>query len=111
MDNAEMKKKLEELVDNEAFIADLKKVDGKDDLQKVLAAYGMELTKEEIDIFTAEVEKILEGDEIPEDELEQVSGGVGGWDIFKTVVSWGKDIWKAAWKLGKKFANWEDKRK
>ena len=108
----ELKTKLEGLAENEAFIADLKKVESKDDLQEALAKYGIDLTKEETDAFAADVEKIMENDEISEDSLEQVSGGAGvsPFDIFKTVVSWGKDIWKKCWGWGKKFANWEDRR-
>ena len=113
MTGEELKGKLRSLQGDPAFIAAMKKADSKDSLQDVLNSYGICLTEDEIDLFTAEVEKQLgENSEISESELEQVSGGgKEGWDIFKTVVSWGKDIWKACWGWGKKFANWEDRKK
>ena len=112
MNNQDLISKLGALADNEAFIADLKSAESKNDLQNVLAKYGIDLTREETDVFASEIEKILTGREVSEAELEQVSGGVAaGWIIITQAIDWGKEIWKKCWSWGKKFANWEDKQR
>jgi predicted ribosomally synthesized peptide with nif11-like leader len=109
MNGEEMKNKLEALVGNEAFLADLQKAESKDDLQNVMKKYGVELTKEEVDAFASEIEKILSSEEMQDNDLEQVSGGViGPWQIITFTYSVGKDFWKKCWSWGKQFANWED---
>lgn len=112
MKDEELKKKLEELAENEEIISELRQVESKDDLQKTLNKFGIDFSREEIDCFAEGIEKILSSDEMYENELEQVSGGfaISGFTIISSAISWGKSIWKAAWKLGKKFANWEDRR-
>ena len=110
MGGEELKKKLEALVEDEAFLSELKQADSKNDLQTTLCKYGIKLNEEEVDAFAGEIEKQLASDEVSESDLEQVSGGVTAWAIFGAVVSWGKDIWKKCWGWGKKFVNFEDKK-
>lgn len=76
MSNEEMSQKLEELASNESFIEALKKAENKDDIRKTFSAFGVDMTDEEVDSFMAEAEKMFENDEISEEGLEQVSGGL-----------------------------------
>ena len=111
MNSEEMKNKLEALVENEAFVADLKQAESKGDLQNVMKKYGIDLTREEVDAFASEIEKILSNEDMEDTDLEKVSGGVDLWSIITFTWSVGKDFWKKCWKWGKQFANWEDGRK
>ena len=104
MGTENLKEKITGLLENEAFKAELKNAESKDDLQKTFAKFGVDLTREEVDALASQIEMSLSNDELPIEQLEQVAGGGLLGDL------WGiaKDVWGGCWKKGKQFANWED---
>ena len=103
MGTENLKEKITGLLENEAFKTDLKNAESKDDLQKTFAKYGVDLTREEVDVLASQIEMSLSNDELPSEQLEQVAGGGlrDFYEVLKEVCSWG-------WKRGRQFANWED---
>ena len=115
MEPNDMKQRVEELLQDEAFISDLKKASSKKDLQEVFKKYGLTLDREEIDAFVALIESFSHSeDSLSEEQLDNVAGGrlpsvaVTPWSWFSVVYSVGKSIWEKAWEFGKKFSDWED---
>lgn len=94
---------LENLFENAEFIEKFQKAESKDDLQKLFKEYGIELSREEIDEFVAELEKFGDNGELNEEELESVAGGI----TVKKLVGWCWKALKAGWNAGKKFYEWE----
>ena len=107
MTNEEKIVLLEKLTDNDAFLADIAKAESKDQLQEVFANYGLELTCEEVDAFVAKLNNET-ADELNEDALEDVAGGVDAAWVFKTAGKAIKKVAKFCWNAGKKLADWED---
>lgn len=99
---------LNALTENEEFLNAYRKVESKDELQKLFAQYGVELEREEIDAFVS----ALNGgnEELDEAALDNVAGGVGPATVFKW--AWGivKKTGKWAWEKGRQLANWENSR-
>ena len=96
------------LAENEEFLNAYRKVESKDELQKLFAQYGVALEREEIDAFVS----VLNGgnEELDEAALDNVAGGAGAEDVFKW--AWGivKKTGKWAWEKGRELANWENSR-
>lgn len=99
---------LNKLVENEEFLNAYHKVESKNELQQLFAQYGVELEKEEVDAFVS----ALNGgnEELDENALDNVSGGVDPVTVFKW--AWGivKKTGKWAWEKGRELANWENSR-
>ena len=99
---------LEKLAQNDAFMAAYQKVESKEDLQKLFADNGVALEKEEIDAFVAALNAGAE--ELSEDALDGVAGGVAATKIFEWAWKIVKKTGKWAWEKGKELANWENSR-
>ncbi|MBE5811083.1 MAG: hypothetical protein E7318_09160 [Clostridiales bacterium] len=98
---------LDQLVENEDFLNAVVNTTSKQDLQSVFAANGLEMSMDEIDTIVDMV-CMHDSDELNEEELANVAGGVSAATIFKWAGKGIKAIAKHAWNLGKKFANWEE---
>ena len=73
----EMTNKLMEIFGNEQFKAAVANVTTPEEMQKLIAEYGMELTVDDvIELCGQIVQAMNRGDEISEDELDNVAGGV-----------------------------------
>lgn len=66
--------KIEELAKNEAFLTAVAACENNEEIQKVFAAEGVELTAEEVASFVKSVESNITG-ELDADDLDAVSGG------------------------------------
>lgn len=99
---------LDKLVENAEFMNTYHKVESKDGLQKLFAQYGVALEKEEIDAFVFALNSSSE--ELDENTLDNVAGGVDPMTIFGW--AWGivKKTGKWAWEKGRQLANWENSR-
>lgn len=104
--------KFDALVENESFLEAMKAAEGKDDIKRIFSEFGLDLSKDEINAFTAMTERAL-SEELTADDLESVAGGAIDIDPFK-VFEWAwkgtKKIAKKCWNAGRKFANWEQNR-
>ena len=96
---------LEELSENEAFLAEMKEVSSKKDIQDLFAKYGLEMSREEVDMFVTTANASLT--ELDEANLEEVAGGVDPFTVFVWAYNGTKVIAKKCWNAGRKFANWE----
>lgn len=109
MTMAEKALAMEQLTENEAFLAAYQKVESKGELQQLFAQYGVELEKEEVDAFVDALKGT--GDELDAEALDNVAGGAyGPEDIFGWAWSIVKKTGKWAWNKGRELANWENSR-
>ena len=76
-------KKLEELVQDEKFVKGLVSLDGPSEIQQFLNKNGLCVTLDEVvelgEILKAAIDKMeesIKGDELSDDDLENVSGGI-----------------------------------
>ena len=73
----DMSNKVMEIFGNEQFKAAVANVTTPEDMQKLIAEYGLELTVDEVIELCGQIVKAMNsGDEIGEDELDNVAGGV-----------------------------------
>lgn len=76
----EKQAKLEELMKNEAFADALFSKKSSEEIQKLFAENGLELTAEELAAVTATILQGASGnEELSEDALDSVAGGGLGW--------------------------------
>ena len=68
-------KRIEELFDSEAFQQTLKEVSTVEDMIRVFAENGLEITAEDAEQFLQGRKEGLEKDELAVDELDAVAGG------------------------------------
>lgn len=68
-------KRMEELFDSEAFQQTLKEVSTVEDMIRVFAENGLEITAEDAEQFLQGRKEGLESDELAVDELDAVAGG------------------------------------
>ena len=73
--DANMMKKLQELLESEAFGKEIENVQSAEELQSAFAAHGVDMTVEEVEEVCAAIVAKNEGT-LDENALEQVSGGV-----------------------------------
>ena len=94
------------LFENAEFLEKFQKTESKDDLQKLFKEYGLDLSREEIDEFVAEFEKVSTSTsgELDEASLEAVAGGA---ITIGKLAKWCWGAMKAGWNAGKKFWEWE----
>lgn len=92
------------LFEDATFKEKFLQAESKDDLQKLFGEYGVELSREEVDEFVAELEAFNAGDELSEETLEDVSGGG---ITMKKLAGWCVAAFKKGWEYGKKFFDWE----
>ena len=72
------KEKLQELLNDDAFAEGYAAAETKEDLQKLFADHGVELTMEDIDSLLADIPDEKDSDdELTDDALEDVAGGAG----------------------------------
>ena len=74
--DANMMKKLQELLESEAFGKEIENVQSAEELQSAFAAHGVDMTVEEVEEVCAAIVAKNEGT-LDENALEQVSGGIG----------------------------------
>lgn len=88
----EIKEKLVEIFENDAFKTAAEEVSTVDGLRDLIAQYGLELTVEEVGRLCAQAIVGLKDGELDETDLEDVAGGTGlvttGIPIGVKVVSW-----------------------
>lgn len=84
-----MEKKIEKLMEDKAFVAELAAMETVDDMAEALNARGVEITADELvqaqDVFLAK-----QNGELNEEDLDQVAGGAGP---LVVVIVWGVVIW------------------
>lgn len=68
-------KRMEELFDSEAFQQTLKSITTVEDMIRVFAENGLEITAEDAEKFLQGRAEALENDELADDELDAVAGG------------------------------------
>jgi len=100
---------INKLVEDGDFLEAMKKAESKDDIKAVFSQFGLELSNEEIDGFTKMIEKDLAGEELGDEELETVSGGVSRLQVLTWMYKGAKAVAKICFKAGQKFADWERK--
>lgn len=100
--------KIEALANDEKFIDQMKKASSKEDLQRVFAEFGVDLTREEIDAIAEAIEKMM-SDELNENDLENAAGGVSALAILGWAWKGAKAIAKPCFKAGVRFTNWLSK--
>ena len=76
-----MNEKLMELLKDEAFAKELLNENNPEDVQAKLNAKGVDISLEEVNAIAAAMEKAAQGgaaesDELSEDDLENVAGGI-----------------------------------
>lgn len=91
--------KLNLLLEDKEFMMKMLGQDSEQDVQKLFAENGVEMTLEEVDSLGATLDKCfkkLDSDELDEDALEDVAGGfaitlvgVSGWAVAKAVIGIG----------------------
>lgn len=65
--------KIKEVFSDEAFVKSLVQMDTAEDVQKAVSEKGIDLSIEEINIIQSSLES---GEELNEDQLENVAGGI-----------------------------------
>ena len=79
-----MNEKLDELLKDEAFIEKLLNQENDTDVQALLAENGIELTLSDISAIKSGIEaRLSDNEELSEDDLENVAGGV---DVDKIIT-------------------------
>lgn len=68
-------KRMEELFDSEAFQQTLKSITTAEDMIRIFAQNGVEITAEDAEKFLQGRAEALENDELADDELDAVAGG------------------------------------
>lgn len=101
--------KLQQLVAEDAFLNSLDNLKSMDDLNDFLLQHGIELTKEELVNFVQSAGKYEKTDDLSEDDLEKVSGGVTPEVIFGWMWKGGKSVAKKFFQWGQEFAKLEEK--
>ena len=74
MNQEEMKSKLEEAMKDETFVKELEEAPDVETAQKIFKSKGFEFTTEELEAIANQIRS--SNDEIAEDQLETVSGGL-----------------------------------
>ena len=110
MDEKQKIEKLKEIFADKDFTAKVLEMETPEEVQKAVKAKGVEMSLEEIDSIKDFVEKNSEGEELTDDQLENVAGGsitvaavVGGIIIGGAVIS-------GAVTLGRAVNNWTRRR-
>lgn len=67
---------LVEILENEQFQKEVVNVSTPEEMQQLIAVHGMELSVDEVMELCGQIVKTMNGDEISEDELDNVAGGV-----------------------------------
>lgn len=100
-----MNEKMNELLQDEAFLEKLLNLESDTEVQALLAENGVELTLAEITSVKTAIESRLAGDnaELSEDELESVAGGV---DVDKIITA----VFDGLGSLGDKVHSWTRRR-
>ena len=99
-----MNEKLDELLKDEAFIEKLLNQENDTDVQALLAENGIELTLSDISAIKSGIEARLSGnEELSEDDLENVAGGV---DVDKIITG----VVDGICKLGDAVHKWTRRR-
>jgi len=75
MNNDMKMKRLEELLNSETFLNEIKTVTDLKGLQKKFQENGLDMTEDEVSEFCDDVLKSIEAGELDEEQLEKVSGG------------------------------------
>ena len=108
MTNVEKSAVLEQLAENKEFLQAISAAQSKCDIQKACADFGLEMTREEVDALVQMLND-ASNNELNEDSLESVSGGVSAGTVFSWAWKGVKKVSKYAWDAGRKLANWEDR--
>ncbi|MBR1729834.1 MAG: Nif11-like leader peptide family RiPP precursor [Selenomonadaceae bacterium] len=110
MDEKQKIEKLKEIFADKDFTAKVLEMETPEEVQKAVKTKGVEMSLEEIDSIKDFVEKNSEGEELTDDQLENVAGGsitvaavVGGIIIGGAVIS-------GAVTLGRAVNNWTRRR-
>ena len=93
--------KIQELLLSESFVGELKNLNSVEELQEALKNNGLDMTLEEINALGDLCEKVLEqmdNDELSEENLSSVSGGVTDKQMQNLLLGIGKDILKGCWR-------------
>lgn len=104
MNTQERINKLTNFLSNETIMKKIANAETKIDMLDIFVDNGIEMTMDELDILIS-IMNSNNNNEISEDELEMVSGGVvGAGTIFAEAWNGISLIAKACWEAGKWFA-------
>ncbi len=103
--NDEKATKLIEIVNNEELITKISNAETKEEMMKIFADNGLEMSISEIDAFI-KMMNVQNETEIGQEELESVAGGsfTAAW-IFSQSWTGIKKVARNCWNAGKWFAN------
>jgi len=99
---------IKELFSDEVFVNSLFELDEPEDVQKALAAKGLNLSLEEISVIRNSLQN-ENTDELSEDELESVSGGVAVTAVVGAIIIAVSAV-AGAGALAKKVTQWTNRR-
>ena len=101
MNNQDKAIKLAEILEDSEIMKNISNAESKEEMQKIFSENGLELTNYEVDSFIKMMNSD-NNDEISEETLESVSGGVvdAVW-IFTTSYKGVKAVAKTCWNAGK----------
>lgn len=106
MNNDAKMKRLEELLNNDTFLNELKTVSSVEAFQKKLKENGLDMTEDEVSQFCEDVLKLTDAQELDEEQLEKVSGGIIPLVAGAIIVVGGIAIsYAAGWLVGRFFRN------
>lgn len=106
MNDQEKSHKLEKILSDATLVKRLYNAADKADMQAIFSEFGLELTSDEVDAFIRMMNAATTGDEeISEEQLEEVTGGVAAVWILETAFKIIFKIAKPIWKAGKWLAN------
>lgn len=88
--------KIQQLENNESFLRELDAISTPDELSGLLKGYGVELSRSEMNAIFAQASVLSCGDELDDETMDMVAGGVAwaalagkvGWWLVKTVAVW-----------------------
>lgn len=86
-----MDKKLEALMNDEAFVKDLLAQETAEDAQQFLSAHDIDMTIEELNALRKKFAAQFEDGEMDDDQLEMVAGGR---NIFQKINDFLNDPWR-----------------
>ena len=92
----EMMKKAQELFESDAFGKEIETFETVEEIKKALESHGVEISLEETEQICVGIASSQKKDELNEDDLNNVSGGVG----FLTAIAVTAAVWGVSYVTG-----------
>ena len=100
----EKQKQIMDLLNDGNFISSLERLHSFVELKELFSKHGVEVSLEELEEITSLLNADTSEKELTEDALEDVAGGAF---TVKSTLSAMWKAFKAGWKYGSKFYDWE----